>query len=92
MKTGLAAALTAALLCTAAPATADTTATTSACTWQQFTIFDRHETTCRKAKRILGAYYGGGSTEGYTCRTTASSGYRAGKCKRSRTKYFRFRA
>lgn len=91
MKPGLAAAVIAAFLATAAPASADTTATASACIWQQFTIFDRHETSCRKAKRILGAYYGGGSTEGYTCRTSAPS-YRSGKCKKSRTQYFRFRA
>lgn len=61
------------------------------CTWEGFKITNLQNTTCAVAKKAVRFYYSmEGASQGYTCRTTASSGYQAGVCKKSRTQKFNF--
>lgn len=73
----------------AVPASPGTAA--AACGWQGFKITNLRATSCATAKKALKHYYGGGGTsQGYKCKSTAASGYRAGSCKKSASASFRF--
>lgn len=93
LRTLLACALVCGSLTAALPSavTADAATASAACTWAGYSITARQSTPCATARKALKFYYGGGgASQGYRCKATASSGYTAGKCRSGRTKSFRF--
>lgn len=67
------------------------TAPAAPCTWEGFKITNLQNTSCAVAKQAVRYYYSmRGSSQGYTCTTTAASGYQAGTCRKSASQKFRF--
>ena len=68
-----------------------TAASAAPCGWAGFKITNLQNTSCATAQKAVKYYYSmQGSSQGYTCKTTASSGYQAGVCRKSATRKFRF--
>jgi hypothetical protein len=88
VPTALVATLVVAAAAVPASSGGSTVTAASGCHWQGFKIYERENTRCSRAKKVLGDYYGEqtGASDDWNCDTT-NAAYTKGHCKKGQKKF-----